>query len=384
MKGNKPMKTITNIIYLAFALFALACFALAPQALSADARVVFENTGRLATQRYGHTATLLPNGKVLIAGGFNNDIHNNPFGCLSSAELYDPASGTWSTTGSLNTAREGHTAALLPNGMVLVAGGYGCNAPNTLASAEIYDPATGIWSTTGSLATGRIGHTATLLPNGKVLVAGGASDSDGVNVLSGAELYDSVSGTWTATGSLLTGRAHHTATSLLSGKVLVAGGYHDYRVALASAELYDPASGTWSTTGSLNTARLGNTMTLLSNGQVLVACGGYPDTASAELYDPAGGIWSTTGSLNTGRLSPTATLTADGKVLVAGGYNYGTLATAELFDLASGTWSFIGHLVKGRYDHTTTLLTNGEVLVAAGLSNFSILASAELGSYRGP
>jgi hypothetical protein len=102
-------------------------------------------TGSLNVARFIHTATLLPNDKVLVAGSFNHSIQN-PNGCISSAELYDPASGTWSATGSLNAAREGHTATLLPSGKVLVAGGYGCNAPNTLASAEIYDPASGIWS----------------------------------------------------------------------------------------------------------------------------------------------------------------------------------------------------------------------------------------------
>ena len=115
--------------------------------------------------RYAHTATLLPNGKVLVAGGYNGGA------VLSSAELYDPASGTWSATGSLTTARYGHTATLLPNGKVLVAGGY--DGVNVLSSAELYDPASGTWSATGSLTTARYGHTATLLPNGKVLVAGG-------------------------------------------------------------------------------------------------------------------------------------------------------------------------------------------------------------------
>ena len=115
-----------------------------------------------------HTATLLPNGKVLVAGGYNS-------GYLTSAELYDPASGSWSATGSLNTARQAHTATLLPNGKVLVAGGD--NGSGYLTSAELYDPASGSWSATGSLNTARYFHTATLLPNGKVLVAGGLNGS---------------------------------------------------------------------------------------------------------------------------------------------------------------------------------------------------------------
>src|SRR5438477_5116367 len=156
-------------------------------------------------------------------------------------------SGTWTATGSLGTAHASHTATLLPNGKVLVAGGV--NYSGTLGSAELYDRASGTWMATGSLGTARAGHTATLLPNGKVLVTGGLVDFSG-HVTTSAELYNPASGTWTATGSLGTARASHTATLLPNGKVLVAAGGEDRR----SAELYDPASGTWAATGSLVTA----------------------------------------------------------------------------------------------------------------------------------
>jgi hypothetical protein len=169
---------------------------------------------------------LLPNGKVLVAGGWNT-IN----GYLTSAELYDPASGNWSTTGGLNTARAGHTATLLPNGKVLVAAGV---APY-LSSAELYDPASGSWSTTGSLSTARSGHTATLLSNGEVLVAGGYYNG---TPLSSTELYDPASGSWSATGSLNTARDDHTATLLPNDKVLIAGGANNSG-ASASAEFYD-------------------------------------------------------------------------------------------------------------------------------------------------
>ncbi len=219
---------------------------------------------------------MLPNGKVLVAGG------NSGSDAIANAELYDPASGSWTPTGSLATARSGCTATLLPNGKVLAAGGL--NNGSALASAELYDPATGTWSPTGSLITGRYSDNAgTLLPDGKVLFAGGYSTS---SVLKTAELYDPVAETWSATGSLSIARAGCDSTLLPSGKVLVEGGNDIDSFPLASAELYDPASGTWTTTGSLSTSRVGHTATLLPNGQVLVA-GGRNDNnflASAELY----------------------------------------------------------------------------------------------------
>src|SRR4029077_15786213 len=253
-----------------------------PSLPAVDAPFTFNNTGSLITARFIHTATLLNNGKVLVAGGTPD--FNTP---LRSAELYDSASGTWTATGSLNTARFFHTATLLPNGKVLVAGGPP-DGLNGLKSAELYDPASGMWTATGDLNTARSAHTATLLPNGKVLVAGGQGTGGGF--LTSAELYDPASGTWTTTGSLTNARQFHTATLLPNGKVLVAGGYNNIFPnpgALDSAELYDPASGTWTTTDSLNMARDYHTATLLPNGKVLVA-GGEGTSAilnSAELYD---------------------------------------------------------------------------------------------------
>ncbi|PYS29126.1 MAG: hypothetical protein DMF75_17780, partial [Acidobacteria bacterium] len=180
-------------------------------------------TGNLNAPRSRQTATLLPNGKVLVAGG---DYASNYSGDLT-AELYDPANGSWSSTGSaasdFGTGREppgsfGSTATLLPSGKVLVAGGTEGDSP--FNSAELYDPATGTWSITGRLTTERQNHTATLLPNGKVLVVGGFNyDLD--DSLNSAELYDPNTGTWSRTGSLNTGRVYHTATLLPNGKVLV-------------------------------------------------------------------------------------------------------------------------------------------------------------------
>jgi hypothetical protein len=332
-------------------------------------------TGSLLTARYAHTATLLPDGKVLVVGGVY-------FDDLASAELYDPASGTWTATGSLVAAPNYYTATLLPNGKVLAAGGFD---NGYLSSAELYDPASGTWTATGSLATARYAHTATLLPNGKVLVVGGVYFDD----LASAELYDPASETWTATGSLANARAFHTATLLPNGKVLAAGGLNATDGYLSSAELYDPASGTWTATGSLATARYAHTATLLPNGKVLVAGGGGgPDppyvVSSAELYDPATGTWMHSGSLATGRLRHTATLLPNGKVLAAGGLNLTYLSSAELYDPATGTWTATGSLNRGRYVHTATLLPNGKVLATGGTTNgIHALASAELYSSDG-
>jgi hypothetical protein len=284
------------------------------------ADLVFSNTGDLNTGRYVHTATLLPNGTVLVAGGFYGST-------FASAELYGPASGQWTPTGNLNNARYGHSATLLPNGKVLVAGGGNDDSNHAkLSSAELFDQSSGTWTITGNLTTARSGQTATLLPNGKVLVAGGVITGGQTG---SAELYDPASGTWTTTGSLAVARYNHTATLLPNGKVLVTGGYDGNNV-FANAELYDPASGTWKGTGSLATARYGHTATLLPNGQVLVAGG-----ASAELYDPATGTWPANGNLNHGHDGHTATLLSDGSVLVAGSNQLGSARSAELYHSTS-------------------------------------------------
>jgi N-acetylneuraminic acid mutarotase len=310
-----------------------------------------------------HTATLLPDGLVLVAGGYNY-----PMLSLSNADLYNPGTGMWTNTGSLNTARDFHTATLLPNDLVLVAGGLDTTEGEgvTLSSAELYSPVTGVWTDTGSLNTDRVWHTSTLLPDGLVLVAGGESGS---GVTPSAELYNPATGMWTNTGSLHTARLYHTATLLPTGLVLVAGG-EDTTGYTASAELYYPATGMWTNTGSLYTARAWHTAALLPNGLVLVAGGENRSgiIPSAELYNPFTGMWTNTGSLYTAREYHTSTLLPTGLVVVAGGYDGdGALASAELYNPASGMWSTnVGSLNTGRYYHTATLLPSGFVIVAGG------------------
>ena len=290
-------------------------------------------TGSMNAARNDFTATLLTNGQVLVAGGYRNDPLKGAV-ALASAELYTPSTGTWTYTGSLHTARWSHTATLLQNGEVLVAGGeiLGKDGRISFASAELYNPATGTWTTTGSLHTARFDQTAALLQNGQVLVAGG---NTGVFVgLASAELYNPSTGKWTTTGSMTTVRRGHTMTLLQNGQVLVAGGSDGAGNLLASAELYDPSTGTWTLTGSLPHPLDGFTATLLTNGQVLAAAGNDGGSiASAELYDPSTGAWTVTGNLNQARAYQTAALLQNGDVLVAGGaYNvYCPTYTAEYY-----------------------------------------------------
>jgi RHS repeat-associated protein len=311
------------------------------------------------------TATRLGDGRVLVAGGFNQ-----------TSELYEPAAGTWSRTGDTRTSHRYHTATRLADGRVLVAGGE--QDWHLGGTAEVYDPATGQWSATGGLLTPRSRHAAVLLPSGKVLVMGG-TDSAGA-ALSSAELYDPATGTWSSTGAMSTERGDLTATLLPSGRVLVAGGGQGG--ALGSAELYAPESGTWTSTGSMDRPRRGHTATLLSSGQVLVTGSDSLDwasAASAELYEPATGVWKAAGAMSRPRRGHTATLLSSGQVLVAGGFHEytGIQRESELYDASTGTWSATATLNTARYGHTATLLSSGEVLAVGGFSNAD-QSSAEL------
>jgi Kelch motif/Galactose oxidase, central domain len=279
-------------------------------------------TGQMNTPRIDAATALLQNGQVLVAGGY--------FGSsfpLASAELYNPATGTWSVTGSLHQGRSGvggsgdPSATLLPNGQVLVAGGENANF-NTLASAELYNPATGKFTPTGSMHFAREGQSAILLNNGQVLIAGGTIAT------AAAELYNPATGKFTTTGSMSADRGGNVGTLLPGGDVLVTQG----SAAGLFAERYHPATGQWSNASTglhvcmyPQECQAASTATLLPTGNVLVAGGvvGLQSdprtTAGAMLYHPATNTWTGTGSMTTARQYQTATLLPDGQVLMAGG-----------------------------------------------------------------
>src|SRR5664280_2294800 len=250
----------------------------------------FSPTGSVALPRIGHTATLLRDGRVLVAGGQDND--TAPLTYLASAELYDPATGKFSLTGSMALPRYGASATLLLDGRVLIAGSLLFKEKLPLQgnlegySAEIYDPATGKFSPTGSMAVARTTQSATLLASGLVLIAGGQTGTS--RVVASAELYDPSTGKFSPTGSMTQVRGRQSAIALADGRVLVLGGLDNSSVSLASAELYDPVIGTFSAAGSMAVGRYEHTATLLSDGSVLIV-GGVGDSgvvASAELWRP--------------------------------------------------------------------------------------------------
>ncbi|MDQ3248097.1 MAG: hypothetical protein M3Q45_02700 [Chloroflexota bacterium] len=364
MKYNRPLHLARALLA---SLLLTACLAKPVQIPAPQADPVGEVTPLVMTnmkvRRAAHTATLLSNGQVLLTGGFQEDGkgHELP---ITDAELYNPETNTFIPTGALNSARSGHTATRLPDGQVLIVGGWG--RANRTANAELYDPATGQFVPTGSLAAERAGMTATLLKNGKVLIAGGEQTSS--KPLLVAEIYDPATHSFTATSALNGDRSGHTATLLQNGNVLLIGGKASGDGVLASAELYDPATGVFTFTGNLHSVRHKHAAVGLQDGNVLVV-GGSDERdwqgkyASAEIYNVAKGVFVQTAALNSERfkLADAVVLLDNGNILIAGGHRQ-----LELFDAQLQQFTPQQPLQTAYYFATSTLLENGAVLIAGG------------------
>ena len=335
---------------------------------------------------------------------------------LNSAEIYDPSSGSFTDTGNMATARSA-PAVLLPNGEVLIAGGSTCDSSgncNSLSSVELYDPAAGTFSSAGSMNSARDGHTMTLLQNGRVLIAGGEnctridsselhspvqsarllpasfspSNTLSCRALSSAELYDPIAGTFSQLpASLQVARYNAAATLLESGRVLIVGG-SDETNALSTAELYDPVANSFALTSNLNTARSSPDVTLLNGGQVLVTGGSTCDslscpTVASELYDPTSNAFSPLIGMAVPRVKHTATLLTNGQVLMAGGFSNCASSpclsdpTTELYDPAAKTFLLSYTLSAARAYHSATLLADGSVLLTGGIANGVSLSGME-------
>lgn len=335
-------------------------------------------TGSLATPRRHFAGASLISGQVLVAGGTDLNGFTTP-----TAEIYDPATGTFASTGAMTTPRAYHTLETLASGQVLAAGGID-DTDTTLASAETYDPASGVFTATAQpMSVARAKHATQRLASGDVLVVGGLGSTGGK--LPNVDLYDPGTRAFTATGPLATGRFQPTVSLLASGKVLVAGGLGNAGY-LAKAELYDPTLGAFSATGDMTVARVDHAATVLPSGKVLVTGGDNATSPyylqSAELYDPStGGFTATTTTMTTKRANHTSTLLRSGKVLVAAGQSLGFAdASAELYDPATDRFSATASLAIPRYEHVAALLPSGEVLVAGGYNNAGqgAVGSAEL------
>jgi hypothetical protein len=329
----------------------------------------------MLSPRSGHTATLLPDGRVLIAGGMRR---NQDF--YKSAELFDPKTGKFSATGDMLLARVGHVAVLLRSGKVLIAGGW--IGHGVTDEAELYDPATGKFTAIAGMVTKRGGPEATLLRDGNVLITGGGdSGGAGTNIVA-AEIFDVQSMKFRSTGPMHYPRIAHTATLLTDGQVLIAGG-RGLEV-YATAEIYDPKTGAFTETGRMLTARYKHTAGLLSDGRVLIA-GGSDDRdwrgtlSNAEIYDPQRGTFTATASLHNARfkLPDEAARLRSGRLLVAGGNRQ-----AEVYDEQSGKFLVVaGDTGDSRHFMSETRLSDGRVLLAGGYA-YTPEATAQTWIYR--
>jgi hypothetical protein len=349
----------------------------------------------MTTPRANAAAVKLLDGRVLICGGTAT---GQIGGVLASAELYDPVARTFTPTGSMTVPRTGQTITLLRDGRVLLTGGdRAAGFRAQLASAEIYNPASGTFSATGSMSTPREGHTATLLRDGRVLVAGGSPN--GIQATSSAEVYDPQSGTFSHAGHLHQPRVAHVAAPLGNGKVLIAGGGRGGMpggyISYDTAEIYDPATRRFTRVGAhMISDRVGAAAVKLDDGRVLIVGGksgrvlvgirslaSMTPLATAELYDPESGTFLNTDTMRDPHYLATATKLNDGDVLVVGGWLVQGpvvvgMRDAEVYQSESNIFSHIGRTKVARLTNTATLLNDGEVLIAGGVADKAQITAA--------
>ncbi len=368
------MRRISSISLAGF-LVSLSFFLLSP--LTTFASGSWITVGSMAGTRGNASATVLPNGKVLVAGGIHSDPDSRDLTLYS--EVYDPSTQTWSQSGNLNVPRYFGENALvvLANGKALLPGGSDLNN-NPYATTELYDPSTGTWSYTGSMNQSRRVNITVLLNDGRVLVAGGVG-GEGTS-----EIYDPSTGTWSYSGNLNVARQEAQAVLLSNGKVLMTGGDGPDNTPTDSAEIYDPSTGTWSNAAPMPyKTSLAHSLTLLQNGKVLLAGGRNYDgfLATAAIYDPSTNTWTSTPQMLESRAYHTAALLSDGKVIVVGGNDgVSVLNTTELYDPVSNSWSMGSNLQQARQFHAMVELPDNTLLAIGGYQqsgNYS-LASTEL------
>lgn len=336
----------------------------------------------LRAGREFHSANLISGTRLLVAGGLRAS------GPTATSEIFDSQTRRWSAAASLFTPRLAHAGVTLYGGKVLVTGGGNLSADSPaeyLSSAELYDPASNTWRAAGEMSIPRANHTATLLADGRILVAGGLNSVG--RGIAGAEIYDPRTNSWSPAGAMREARYHHTATILPNRKVLVTGGHQltgdGSTVALSSAELYDPATNSWARAPRMRVPRDNHTATSLPDGRVLVVGGGTRTAgfeAGAETYDPADNRWSSAGRLKEPRGFHAATLLPAGDVLAVGGLNdCGALASAEVFSPSSGRWRPARSLRTPRGQLSATAFRDGQVIATGGATIIgSILSSSEL------
>jgi len=323
-----------------------------------------EQVATLHAARAAHTATTLPSGHVLVAGGMTTG-----GGSLATVELFDPADNTIRELGPLAVRRAGHTATLLRDGRVLIAGGYD---GEYLRSVELFDPSTRSFRPAGSLVEARSGHTATLLPDGRVLFVGGVGR--GWTFLRSAELYDPGAGRSEAVGSMSVPRESHTATLLTDGHVIVIGGHSGRRPAMnvyAGAEIFSPQARRFKATGALAIARHKHDALKLADGRVLVIGGADRSDrvhyATTEIYNPGSGAFERGPSMANRRykIAGTSVLLPNGDALVTAGGR-----SAEILDLRSWTFAEVPGRFPAAYRFAAAgPLPGGDVFIAGGYSD---------------